>query len=140
MPPYTGPKRKAGKSQVKLTTRGVFFNEPAMKAEIASWIEKTKDESAQLGFDLLQARFKKVFKHPKGKYAQRVIVNRVSEDRVITDQFVIYGSWLEGTSTRNKSTKFKGYSSFRKTRLELRKKAIALGQKKLDDLVGRLNQ
>jgi hypothetical protein len=137
---YTGPKRKAGKSQVKLTTRGTFFNEPERKAEITAWIDRTKEEVAKLGFDLVQARFKKAFKHPKGKYAEHVIVNRVSEDMVITDQFVIYGSWLEGTSARNKSTKFKGYSSFRKTRLELRKRAIKLGQEKLDELVGRLNR
>ena len=28
---------------------------------------------------------------------------------------VIYGAWLEGTSTRNKTTRFKGYGIFRKT-------------------------
>jgi hypothetical protein len=138
--PYTGPRRKAGKSQIKLTTRGAIFSEAETKAEVERWIAKTKDDVAQLGHDLLIARFRKAFKHPTGKYESRVIVNRTTEDIVITDQFVIYGSWLEGTSTRNKSTKFKGYSSFRKTRLELRKKAIEMGQKKLDELVGRLSR
>jgi hypothetical protein len=32
------------------------------------------------------------------------------------DQGKIYGPWLEGTSTRNQTTKFKGYFQFRKTR------------------------
>lgn len=31
------------------------------------------------------------------------------------DSNVIYGSWLEGTSSRNQTTRFKGYSSFRRT-------------------------
>lgn len=33
----------------------------------------------------------------------------------IDDGNVIYGNWLEGTSSRNQSTRFKGYASFRKT-------------------------
>lgn len=34
---------------------------------------------------------------------------------LITDGGVIYGPWLEGTSSRNETTRFKGYASFRKT-------------------------
>ena len=38
----------------------------------------------------------------------------------IDDGNVIYGPWLEGTGSRNASTHFKGYSSFRKTAQWLR--------------------
>lgn len=34
---------------------------------------------------------------------------------LITDGKVIYGPWLEGVSSRNSRTRFKGYASFRRT-------------------------
>ena len=33
----------------------------------------------------------------------------------IDDGGVVYGPWLEGTSTRNATTRFRGYGSFRRT-------------------------
>lgn len=39
----------------------------------------------------------------------------------IHDSGVVYGPWLEGTSSRNKTTRFKGYSSFRKVKQWLEK-------------------
>ncbi len=40
---------------------------------------------------------------------------------VITDGGVVYGPWLEGVSSRNQRTRFKGYASFRKTAQWLRR-------------------
>lgn len=40
--------------------------------------------------------------------------------------------WLEGTSKRNKSTGFKGYGSFRRTRLRMRKQVTPFAQQQLD--------
>jgi hypothetical protein len=39
--------------------------------------------------------------------------------------------WLEGESKRNQSTPFKGYHSFRRTRLRLRKQAGPFAQERL---------
>ena len=41
----------------------------------------------------------------------------------IDDGGVIYGPWLEGTSSRNQTTRFKGYGAFRLTAQWLEKKA-----------------
>ena len=35
---------------------------------------------------------------------------------VVSDNGVVYGAWLEGTSSRNDTTRFKGYRSFRNAR------------------------
>ena len=48
---------------------------------------------------------------------------------------VVWGPWLEGTSKRNSSTRFKGYHLFRKTRLQLQKRAPEVGQQVLDKLL-----
>ena len=42
-----------------------------------------------------------------------------SRHGLIHDSNVIYGPWLEGTSSRNQTTRFKGYSMFRRTTQQL---------------------
>jgi hypothetical protein len=51
---------------------------------------------------------------------------------------VTWGPWLEGTSKRNSSTRFKGYHLFRRTRQELQRRAPAIGQAELDKIMPRL--
>lgn len=60
-----------------------------------------------------------------------------SETRVAGPQQrgVAWASWLEGTSKRNESTRFKGYHLFAKTRAELQDKAAEIGQKQLEALL-----
>jgi hypothetical protein len=51
---------------------------------------------------------------------------------------VTWSPWLEGTSQRNSSTRFKGYHLFRKTRQELQRRAPDIGQAELDKIMPRL--
>jgi hypothetical protein len=53
-------------------------------------------------------------------------------------QGVTWSPWLEGTSKRNSSTRFKGYHLFRKTRQELQKRAPEIGQAELDKIMPKL--
>lgn len=46
---------------------------------------------------------------------------------------VTWAPWLEGTSKRNMSTSFKGYHLFRKTRLELDRRAAEISEAKLQE-------
>ena len=46
-----------------------------------------------------------------GKYTMPVVVNR--DETVVTTELASYGPWLEGTGSRNLTTRFKGYHSFR---------------------------
>ena len=50
-----------------------------------------------------------------GNYRRNVKGYSYRTSGKITDGGVIYGSWLEGTSSRNQTTRFKGYASFRRT-------------------------
>ena len=43
----------------------------------------------------------------------------------------IYGPWLEGTSQRNQSTRFKGYGTFRKVKLWVKKRVPELLAKRI---------
>jgi hypothetical protein len=51
---------------------------------------------------------------------------------------VTWGPWLEGTSQRNDSTRFKGYHLFRQTRQALQKLAPEIGQAELDKILPRI--
>ena len=46
--------------------------------------------------------------------------------------------WLEGTSRRNRSTGFKGYHTFRRTRARMRKQVTPYAQKELAAFIGRM--
>lgn len=46
--------------------------------------------------------------------------------------------WLEGTSRRNESTGFKGYGSFRRTRLRMRKQVTPFAQQRLEQYLGQM--
>lgn len=52
-------------------------------------------------------------KHPTPYYETQITVQRVGETAVIHDRGVVYGPWLEGVSSRNATTRFKGYAAFR---------------------------
>lgn len=51
---------------------------------------------------------------------------------------VVWSPWLEGTSQRNRSTRFKGYHLFRKTRAQLQQRAPAVGEEQLAAIMPRL--
>jgi hypothetical protein len=61
-------------------------------------------------------------KHSTPYYETQLTVQRAARDVVVHDRGVIYGNWLEGTSSRNQTTRFKGYHSFREATQELRAK------------------
>jgi hypothetical protein len=48
-----------------------------------------------------------------GKYTLPVIVEDPATDTVVTTDLATYGPWLEGTGSRNETTRFKGYHGFR---------------------------
>jgi hypothetical protein len=127
-----------GRSRITVSTRGALFDEGRPKQVVDKFLRDTREEVGQRGLALLKDRMHATFKHPKGHYEAQVVLDRREDDVLITDHFVIYGSWLEGTSTRNRSTRFKGYQNFRKVRLQLRKLSGPIAQQNLDKALGEL--
>lgn len=68
---------------------------------------------AKEGVQRVHARLRQVLQNPTGYYQSRVVVDRRQTYRGITDSGVVYGGWLEGVSSRNRTTRFKGYHTFR---------------------------
>lgn len=77
--------------------------------------------------------------HPTPYYETQVTVtNRSHTERSVNDRGVIYGPWLEGTSTRNRTTRFKGYASFRRAAQKTQAETPRLVQHAVDTLIGRI--
>ena len=56
----------------------------------------------------------------------------------IDDNGVVYGPWLEGTSSRNQTTRFKGYGAFRMTAQWLEKQSDDVLKKNISKAVRRM--
>lgn len=90
--------------------------------------------------EVKQAALKKP-KHPKGRYSEATTIHDFRKGLTIMAKHpqVLYGPWLEGTSSRNESTRFKGYRIYKQVKGRMRKKMLALVQGRYDRAVEELN-
>lgn len=63
---------------------------------------------------ILTKYYGEFFKNPTGYYeSQTVVTTKAYATRSVNDSGVIYGPWLAGTGSRNKTSRFKGYKHWR---------------------------
>src|SRR3954447_912367 len=106
-------------------TGPLFYGITETAVEIG--VHEAKHKVAEEAVNMIHHRLGEVLQHPTGYYESRIVTNRgIVEDRV-TDSGVVYGPWLEGVSSRNSATRFKGYATFRKVSqaLEIKAEVIA---------------
>jgi hypothetical protein len=72
-----------------------------------------------------------------GKYQLPVAAG--AGETVVTSDLATYGPWLEGTGSRNQSTRFKGYQSFRMAAQQLDGEAQGLADQALAPYVARIS-
>ena len=81
-----------------------------------------------------------VFKQPTGYYESRTVADVGGGlPFKIWDWNVIYGPWLEGTGSRNRTTRFKGYASFRKATQKIQARVPQYTAQVWARVVGQLN-
>lgn len=79
------------------------------------------------------------FKNPSGFYVSQVVLDVSDPEQVIvTDQGTVYGPWLEGTSSRNQTTRFKGYRLWRLAKQDANLKAVSIASGLISKMVARL--
>jgi hypothetical protein len=83
-------------------------------------------EVAQFGYDLIQFLMRSHFRRPRPWYWHQVKIEHTGDPR-ITDGGVVYGPWLEGTGSRNASSRFKGYRHWRQTQNAMDANAERIG-------------
>jgi hypothetical protein len=96
------------------TVSGPFFS-PAADNLVDAGVKELEKRMAAAAHWRLQLAMHGYFRKPTPYYWTRVIDKPRADYHVVTDQGVIYGPWLEGVGSRNRSTRFKGYFHFRQT-------------------------
>lgn len=115
--------------QPTVKTTGPIFDGRA-RAAVDDFLDAAEVEVADEGANDIRQQLGSVLKNPTGFYESQIQTERQRNDTMVTDGGVIYGPWLEGTSSRNQTTRFKGYRTFRLIAQRLQGKA--------DDIAGRI--
>ena len=73
--------------------------------------------------------------NPTPYYETQITNDRRADDWIVHDRGIVYGPWLEGTSSRNRTTRFKGYASFRRAAQAVQARVPAILDRSIRDLV-----
>jgi len=110
----------------------VHTSGPLFSAGLADEVLRTfereivHDVTAQASADV-HTNLHDSIRHPTPYYETQVRMQTLSEaEGSVNDRGIIYGPWLEGTGSRNRTTRFKGYSSFRRAKQSTEAKVIRL--------------
>lgn len=120
-----------------VTYRGPLFTSVARR-EFDSYCRDARQNIAETGVSMIRQRLNQVLKHQTGHYVSSVRVERKDDRHEITDGGIVYGPWLEGVSERNRSTRFKGYRTFRETTQLIQMRAPEIAQRVLVRHIGRI--
>lgn len=112
-------------AEVKVTMTGPLFDgraATAMRGITADIVERLATEGQRRWLVGLRATLRK----PSGAYESRIDHQSSTTRARVHDNRTIYGPWLEGTGSRNATTRFKGYANARKAAQQLDAGATAL--------------
>lgn len=114
----------------------VDMSGPVFDGELAKRMSSEADRIERELADEAAKRIKRVLgrslQNPTGRYMSSITVDNTIEGGIVTDGGVIYGPWLEGVSSRNQRSRFKGYAAFRKTTQEMRSDAPAIAERRVE--------
>lgn len=108
---------------VTVTAAGPLFS---TRAETAgrNGAKAAEKSVATLGASMVRSRMDAVFRVQTPFYRLKNIAEQAPPGWIIWDQdATVYGFWLEGIGSRNKTTRFKGYFTYRRIAQELRGRA-----------------
>jgi hypothetical protein len=121
-----------------IEVRGPLWDGEA-DAAVTRWLEVTRKKVADEGVLMLKAFPMDKTGRARGAFEERV--HRVTRGEVEAipgpqESGVVWSPWLEGTTRRNATTRFKGYGLFRKTRLRLARNWRRDAQAELERYIG----
>ncbi len=108
----------------------VNYNGPVFDGRAKQALKDACEESersiARLGAVVMRTFLNTVLKKQTPHYRLRMEAVSSHPGWKVWDQKCIYGPWLNGTGSRNRTTRFKGYAHLRYTYQKMREKAEKL--------------
>lgn len=133
---------------------GPLFEGTAERAA-ARAVTQIRDDVATRGEHLAEMNFAASIRHGDGKFEHEVTDTSVSKayqrgrytmpivvspsETVVTTDNAMYGPWLEGTGSRNRTTRFKGYSGFRRASQTLALEAADIAEEAIRPYLKEMN-
>ena len=124
---------------IDLVMSGPFFDEGTRTKAVDNFVSETQSDVAQETVNRIQNELGTVLKHPTGYYRSHIQTSNRQDRSIVTDGGVVYGPWLEGVSSRNNKSRFKGYYTFRRIAQRMRNEAGTIAERHADDLVRKLS-
>lgn len=123
---------------IEIKTSGPLFDGRAQAMTDRS-VRDMEHHLAEVGADMVRAELERVLRKETPYYRLQITTTEYPSRTVVNDGGVVYGPWLEGTGSRNKTTRFKGYATFRRTTALLDARAKSILQPYVDQLAEELN-
>jgi len=129
----------AGAYTVRVRTEGPLFDGRA-EAAVQEAVRGTIDALGRQGYAIVRDKSARYNRSGRATgHAPETVVLRVAPDSALifgqSARGQIWWPWLEGVSSRNKSTRFKGYHTFRLVRRILGKRASTVMEAKLAEVM-----
>jgi hypothetical protein len=125
------------KVNVSVSVSGPLADGTAHDA-VREWIDEAKKETADFAVRQLQAVGMDKTGRATGHYQSEIRTTLLTYNDLLISDPVIYGPWLEGTSKRNDSTRFKGYHLWRKAKQATQKEAPNIAERLLPKYIERM--
>jgi len=123
----------------RVTAKGPIVDGRALKDAERARIA-IQNDVAEAAFNEVHDLLAASLKNPTGYYESRVRTNRAKRSNEITDSGVVYGAWLEGTSSRNQTSRFKGYATFRRATQKVEGRSGQIAAAAIRPFVKRMNK
>lgn len=125
---------------VDTSQKGMIFNAAGTKSAAKKAVIEINDLLAEEAKSRILARFGQVLQNPTGYLESQVAVQRNAIARNVWDSNVVYGGWIEGVSSRNRATRFKGYHTFRLVKQSIEHDKYSIAAPAVERLVSELSQ
>ncbi len=124
---------------VDVVATGPVFDGRAIIAADRMETDITKTVAEQ-GVTDVQQLLDTVLRNPTGFYRSQIQTERRTNDQyLVTDGQVVYGPWLAGVSSRNKTSAFRGYQHWRRATQRLNRNVKRITQPVVTRRVGQMN-
>lgn len=103
---------------IRIIARGPLFDGRA-PGIMRRFTEDARHTVAVKGESMMFLALGQTLRHPTGYYESHITITSEGNAEIVNDQGIIYGPWLEGVGSRNRTTRFKGYFNWRRTKQAL---------------------
>ncbi len=98
---------------------GPLFEAMHLRPEVREILREAEVEIGDRLLERVHYHLDANIKHPTPYYETQIVRQNIRGNETVHDRGIVYGPWLEGTSARNQTTRFRGYASFRKAQQEV---------------------